>query len=827
MNVSRPSLVPPMPGVITKDSPSPLESFYRSRYPHQHPIPYDHLTVRKSLQLFDAMMGDETVVYAHRLKIVSRLSSGWSLVPTQDKEGNPLPGAEVVMDHIQAQIEQWDRFDEFLEQMLDAMRQGFKLGEIVTKDGKVDGRNCWAIDDVLVRNSRFFAFDVDPSGRLRRDGILEYIDQNPDGGGFQAYWNPQSVSRHDPAKFVRWSYAPLDSNAHSLYGRSDFLTPYRAYFLKDVNWKGWGETLDSFRSPIPIAIARKGLTQPQRDDFLAQLVRGAQVRGLVIPEEYVPDGMDPEKAVRFHEVEGKADQFATQAEYLDKCILRGLLVGQLVAESGSEGRGSFALGKQHTQIFLKIMDHIGKSFGRAIGDTLFKPLLRWNLGEDAVALCPHLRFNAAGDSETAERAMIVKTLLDAGAIDPREPWIREYVGNLPKLDEDLADEMEAERQARLEAETRPPPAAGGPPKGKAQSLAAGDGSPADEADLGGEPWRTPEPEEAHLDDTGIEALFDAFVGRAEAEIGAEWRRVIDGAGGVKAQARVSVAHPEASDEVLVDGARLVAAARRAAVGAMVYGAVDAHLHLNMRLGDAGLEQLAAIEQTVGEPADGVVELGPKTVVTIDLDEFACEQGVDLEGRIAELSKRIRVSKAEIRRVADLRLQQVTGEIQTQIERLREEARAAIRRARSTKSKAELRKAFRTIDRKWSGVERALGDEQSALMKTLTSAANNEGRLRVYRAAPAGTIVGLMYSAIRDDRTTPFCRAWDKFRAPLEDEIWNRVTPPNHWHCRSKLVPILAGEMTEAQLRRASRKRPMIEPAKGFKRSKFRPTVKRR
>lgn len=819
-NLSRPAPLVPFPGITTKDSPAPLESFYRSRYPHQHPIPYDQLAVRKSLQIFDAMLGDETVSYSHRLKIVCRTSSGMSLVPTQDKEGNPLPGAEAVMDHVQEQIEQWDRFDEFVEQALDGMRQGFKLGEIVTKDGKVGGRRGWLIDDVLVRNSRFFAFDVDPTGRLRDDGILEYIGQNPDGGGVQGYWNPQDTARHSVGKFFRWTYTPIDCNAHSLYGRSDFLSVYRPWFLKDVNWKGWGETLDTYRHPIPIGVARSGLTQAQRDDFLSQLMKATKLNALVVPAEYLPDDIDVDKAIRFHEVQGKADEFATQAEYLDKCIMRGLLVGQLVAEVGGDGKGSYALGKQHTALFLKIMDAIGKSLGRAIGETLFKPLIRWNLGEEAVALCPHLRFNAAGDAETVERAMIVKTLLDAGAIDPREPWIREYVGNLPKLDPALAADMDAERKARLEAETRPPTAvAGGTPKGKAAGLAA---TGADEADdhVHGDP-RVAEPEERHLDDTGVTHLFDAYADDVARRFGDAWTRAIDGPGGVKAQARIAWAHPEATDAVHVDPAPFLELAKEATVVSLVYGAVDAHRHLSMRLSDAGSEQFSSIEEVAPEG------LAPKTVFTIDLDEFAKEQGVDLEARLAEMARRVKISRAELRRVAELRVQQVQGEIQAQIERLREEARTGIRRARSQKKRSALREAFREIDRKWSGIERALGDEQSALTETLTHAAYNEGRIRLYRATPKGTIVGLMYSAILDDRTTLFCRAWDKFRAPIDDEVWDRVTPPNHYRCRSRVVPILAGEMSEAELRRRARKRPAAVPQKGFRRTKFRPSVPRR
>lgn len=832
-----PTAPPPMPGVVTKDAPSPLEAFWRARWPGQHPIPYEHLTVRKSLQLFDAMMTDETIAYAHRLKVTSRLASGWSLRPPEDDDGDPLPGAEIVCDHVQAQLEQWSRFDEFLEQMLDAMRQGFKVGEIVTRDGKVDGRRGWLVADVKVRNSRFFAFDVDPSGELFGDGILEYIDQNPDGGGFQPYWSPGSVARHSPDKFVRWSYCPRDSNAYSLYGYSDFLPVYRGYFLKDVGLKGWGETLDTYKHPTIVAMLRTGLTEVQRQDFIAKVADGLKRKVIAIPAECLPESIPVKDSVQIHEVTGKAKEFGEQCEYLDKTIMRGLLVGQLVAETGGDGKGSYALGKQHVSIFLRIMSSVGRSLGRAISDTLFSKMVRWNLGEEAVALTPTLQWHAVGDSETLERAQIVQALVTAGVVDPAEKWLREYLGEFPKMDPEIEARRDEERQKRLEAETAPPSPSGGPPKGKAAGLGATEavGAETEEEPIDLGPI---EPEERKVSPESIEAADARIRAKYEALLFDEWSKVFDGAGGVKAQFRVATASDRGLSSIRVDGAGVADVMRRLTVEQIVEGAVEAWMEVNRGLLLQEEGQLDSIDQVEAEDGGEVVEIdelasvtihrpaprAPKPLVTIDLEQFAKERGVDLDAQLAQLARRVRLSKSELSRYAELRIQTVRNEVQAQVERLREEARAAIRRARSAKGRAARRDEMRQLEKKWVGIERALGDEQSALMSTISNAAYNEGRMRLYRGAPKGLVVGLMYSAILDRRTTPFCRSWNRYRALLDDPVWRSVTPPNHWHCRSILVAVLRGERTKRQLELDSRKRPDAAPAKGFRRSKFSPSV---
>lgn len=56
-------------------------------------------------------------------------------------------------------------------------------------------------------------------------------------------------------------------------------------------------------------------------------------------------------------------------------------------------------------------------------------------------------------------------------------------------------------------------------------------------------------------------------------------------------------------------------------------------------------------------------------------------------------------------------------------------------------------------------------------------------------ATTETLWGYHYSAILDSRTTRVCRALDGTTTPKEDPFWDTFRPPNHWNCRSCVLPV--------------------------------------
>lgn len=96
---------------------------------------------------------------------------------------------------------------------------------------------------------------------------------------------------------------------------------------------------------------------------------------------------------------------------------------------------------------------------------------------------------------------------------------------------------------------------------------------------------------------------------------------------------------------------------------------------------------------------------------------------------------------------------------------------------------------------------------NTMLWTVSNKAFNQGRLGVYLEADVCT--ALQYSAILDDRTTEFCRKYDGKIFLKTDPIWNKITPPNHFNCRSIIVPVLKWEDYELS-------EPLsIEPQEGF------------
>jgi SPP1 gp7 family putative phage head morphogenesis protein len=97
-----------------------------------------------------------------------------------------------------------------------------------------------------------------------------------------------------------------------------------------------------------------------------------------------------------------------------------------------------------------------------------------------------------------------------------------------------------------------------------------------------------------------------------------------------------------------------------------------------------------------------------------------------------------------------------------------------------------------------------------IVRTNYNDAYNQGRLTMFQAPDvAPYIAAYQYSAIIDDRTTDVCRILDGKVYRADNPIWAQITPPNHYNCRSLLIPVFVGEdFVESDP-------PSIMPDKGF------------
>ena len=81
-----------------------------------------------------------------------------------------------------------------------------------------------------------------------------------------------------------------------------------------------------------------------------------------------------------------------------------------------------------------------------------------------------------------------------------------------------------------------------------------------------------------------------------------------------------------------------------------------------------------------------------------------------------------------------------------------------------------------------------------VVRTNTTEAINQGRLLEMRQPGMALFIqGVQYSAILDSRTTDVCRHLDNKVFKIGDPNLDKLTPPNHYMCRSLLVPVQIDE----------------------------------
>ena len=117
-----------------------------------------------------------------------------------------------------------------------------------------------------------------------------------------------------------------------------------------------------------------------------------------------------------------------------------------------------------------------------------------------------------------------------------------------------------------------------------------------------------------------------------------------------------------------------------------------------------------------------------------------------------------------------------------------------------------------LDALWLEDEGSANAYLMTLARTNLFEAMNEARFTEFTDPELGDFVtALKFSAILDERTTEVCNDCDGRVFLATSEVWNKWRPPNHYNCRSLLIPITKldgwnGE--ESSL-------PTVEPAEGF------------
>src|SRR5258708_30753447 len=79
-------------------------------------------------------------------------------------------------------------------------------------------------------------------------------------------------------------------------------------------------------------------------------------------------------------------------------------------------------------------------------------------------------------------------------------------------------------------------------------------------------------------------------------------------------------------------------------------------------------------------------------------------------------------------------------------------------------------------------------------------AYNQGRISMAKDPDVvDMLAGMRYSAVLDDRTTEICQFLNEKVFEMDDPALEQLAPPNHFNCRSILVPVTKGEASDTEM----------------------------
>lgn len=173
------------------------------------------------------------------------------------------------------------------------------------------------------------------------------------------------------------------------YGKS-ILKPIRKnWLLKDPILKMWARALDRFGTPLLAAlVSDEEIEDPDypgkqisQIEWALRMLKNIQSgTGLAFRSGSKDAGNETKVTSLNSGGSGIGEAFEKAVLYLNKMLLRGLLVPSLMADDGS-GKGSYALGQAHFAVFDMTITSIYKGLTEVLLEQIVRRLVEYNFGK--------------------------------------------------------------------------------------------------------------------------------------------------------------------------------------------------------------------------------------------------------------------------------------------------------------------------------------------------------------------------------------------------------------------------------------------------------------
>lgn len=224
-----------------------------------------------------------------------------------------------------------------------------------------------------------------------------------------------------------------DKEGDDVTGQSILRPTYKHYKMKDVLYRIQGIAAERYGVGVPIVTLPEGHGEDEKTEAedLAGSLRSNE-KGFVV----MPEGWKIEILVPTGNPQGQAIDLGIS--HHDKMILRAGLASFLGL--GTDGTGSFALSKDMSSFFLKVVEDKSHYLCEQIEKQVLRRLVRMNFGEDAAEV--RLKHTPLGDIDYKELSEVLSTLITAGLVQP-DAGMQTYVRKAFQLPELTEEEIAA------------------------------------------------------------------------------------------------------------------------------------------------------------------------------------------------------------------------------------------------------------------------------------------------------------------------------------------------------------------------------------------------
>lgn len=316
----------------------------------------DDLVGKKGLRIYSQMMTDEQVKSVTEFKLNAILGRGHQFKflrssLSEEEQKKRIEVFEAIVRRIRGS------WVDAVEGVASGREYGFSVTEKVYGQIDFDGSTFTGINMLLTRNPDSFEFYADDYGMLK---------------SIKQCTNKAQKIEIDPDRVIHYVHKP---KWDLLYGRSELRAAYRAWYLKDITLKNWALHLERFGSGIPIAKRVDENAPPYGTPEYVSL-QNAMREFKSFTQIILPRGVEIE--VIFPST---TDQYEKALQYHDLAIAKSQLVPNLLGLSQAGQTGSFAQSDTQLKAFFWTTGADGARIAECFNEQLFRDLGDQNWGD--------------------------------------------------------------------------------------------------------------------------------------------------------------------------------------------------------------------------------------------------------------------------------------------------------------------------------------------------------------------------------------------------------------------------------------------------------------